>query len=79
MFSKSEFIDEIIAMRPTIHSKTKAASYTGFRLEDDTLHFVRINTGKSWHLAVSELTTSITYRANEGDCLRALYSLDQDK
>jgi hypothetical protein len=55
MISYQEFFIRIKEMPATIYSKSKHVAYTEFRIEGDTLHFVRVSTGKHWPLDIPHL------------------------
>lgn len=55
MITKKQFLSRINGLPKTISSKTKTASYTGFKLKGDSLSFQRLNTGKIWRLSIDEL------------------------
>jgi hypothetical protein len=55
MITKSEFIERVKAVPKTIPSKTGKASYTGFRIDGDTLYFHRVVPKTNWNLNLPEL------------------------
>lgn len=50
MITKVEFYKRIKSIPKTIPSITGRASYTGFRIEDNILHFHRIFPKTNWNL-----------------------------
>jgi hypothetical protein len=55
MITKKEFVERIKKLPKTIPSKTKQASYTAFKLQNDILSFHRVNPKTDWELNISEL------------------------
>jgi hypothetical protein len=55
MISEKEFIERIICLPKVIPSKTGKASYTGFRIETNILHFHRVVPKTNWNLDLKEL------------------------
>ncbi len=55
MITKEQFFDRVSHLPKTIVSKTKTASYEIYHLEDEILHFRRVNTNKMWQLNIRQL------------------------
>ena len=55
MISEKQFIERVRSVSKVIQSITGKASYTGFRIEGDTLYFHRVVPKANWDLNLKEL------------------------
>lgn len=55
MISEKEFLIRVRNLPKTIPSKTGKASYSGFKIEGNTLYFYRVVPKTNWNLDLKEL------------------------
>ena len=55
MISEKQFIERVRSVSKVIQSITGKASYTGFRIEGNTLYFHRVVPKTNWNLNLKEL------------------------